>query len=139
VANKVPSLGTAISLDGGKVHSRVANEVPSLRAAISLDGGKVHTRVANEVPSLGAAISLDGGKVHVGPQIGMNPKPKWGPRFGIRLNSYIENISVFGFLGVATVAALNFLHRNSILFQIGDPHFGLGFIPIWGPTYILTH
>ena len=35
---------------------------------------------------------------------------------------------------VATVAALYFLRRNSILFQIGDPYFGVGFIPIWGPT-----
>ena len=32
------------------------------------------------------------------------------------------------------MAALYFLRRNSRLFQIGDPHFGLGFIPIWGPT-----
>jgi hypothetical protein len=79
VANKVPSLGAAISLDGGKVHTRVA---PSLLTAIILDGGKVHTRVAPSAraaislnrgrvhtqvaptPSLGAAINLDGGKVH---------------------------------------------------------------------------
>ncbi len=36
------------------------------------------------------------------------------------------------------MAALFFLHRNSTLFQIGDPRIGMGFIPIWGPTYTLT-
>jgi len=35
--------------------------------------------------------------IDVGPQIGINPKPKWGPGFGIRLNSYVENLSIFGF------------------------------------------
>ena len=53
-----------ISLDGGKVHTRVTNKVPSLGAAISPDGPKVHTQVANEVPSLGATISPNGPRVH---------------------------------------------------------------------------
>jgi hypothetical protein len=70
----------------------------------------------------------------VGPQIGMNPKPKWGSLIWNNVEFLRRKHSVFGFLGVATVAALYFLRRNSTLFQIGDPHFCLGFIPIWGPT-----
>ena len=57
MANKVPSLGATISLDGPKVHIQVANEVPSLGAAISPNGPRVHTRVANNVPSLGATTN----------------------------------------------------------------------------------
>ena len=57
MANKVPSLGATISLDGPKVHTRVAHEVPSLGATISPDGPRVHTRVANNIPGLRATTN----------------------------------------------------------------------------------
>ena len=63
-----------------------------------------------------------------------NTQPKWGSPIWNKVEFLRRKHTRFLILGVATVAVLYFLRRNSTLFQIGDPHFGLGFIPIWGPT-----